>query len=361
MQGNGFALRDERAAPPALARIEPLGTADLAAWDRFVEAQERASLYHLSRWRTVIAEAFGHTLEALGAWSGDGRLLGLLPLVRLRSRLFGDYQVSLPYFNYGGAVAVSAEIEEALMRHAGEAAAARGCSHVEFRDSQVRPGWPARTDKVAMELSLPDDPELLWKAFGGKLRAQIRRPFKENGMTVARGGEELLDEFYLVFARNMRDLGTPVYPRRLFAAILATFPERARIVVVRHRGRPVAAAFLIDYRRRMEIPWASSVRDYNRFGVVMALYWEALQLAIERGNQVFDFGRSSVDAGTYRFKKQWGAQPRQLYWHYWLAAGRELPRLSPDNPKYRLAIRAWQRLPLPLANRLGPLIVKHLP
>jgi len=345
----------------ALARIARLSVGERGAWDSFVQSRPGASVYHLSRWQGVIESVFGHPLECWGAWSANGCLLGVLPVVRLRSRLFGDYQVSVPYFNYGGAVGVSAEIEERLMRHAGEAAGELGCSHVEFRDRAARDGWTARTDKVAMELALPDDPETLWKALGGKLRAQVRRPLKEEGITVVRGGAGLLDDFYAVFARNMRDLGTPVYPRRFFAAILEAFPERARIVVVRHRATPVAAAFLIDYRRRMEIPWASSVREYNRLGVTMLLYWEVLRLAIERGNQVFDFGRSTVDAGTYRFKKQWGAQPRQLHWHYWLKGGGEPPRLNPDNPKYRLAIRAWQRLPLAVANRLGPMIVKNLP
>jgi FemAB-related protein (PEP-CTERM system-associated) len=246
------------------------------------------------------------------------------------------------------------------MERAGRLAGSIGSRHVEFRDTRRRDGWPMRTDKVIMELALPGSTDELWARFDPKLRAQIRRANKE-GVQIVRGRGELLPEFYAVFARNMRDLGTPVYAARFFAAILAAFPQAASIVLCRHRGRAVAGGFLLQHRERLEIPWAASVREYNRFGVNMALYWEALRTAIEASCRVFDFGRSTVDSGTYRFKKQWGASPRPLFWHYWLDAGVALPQLTPGNPKYRLAIAAWQRLPVFVANRLGPALVKHLP
>ncbi|WP_116348508.1 GNAT family N-acetyltransferase [Alkalilimnicola ehrlichii] len=211
-----------------------------------------------------------------------------------------------------------------------------------------------------MELLLPDDPAPLWSDIGSKLRAQIKRPRRE-GVTVDAGGANLLAAFYSVFARNMRDLGTPVYPKRFFLRILELFPDQAFIVTVKHRGRPVAAAFLLGWQDRLEIPWASSIREYNRIGVNMLLYWEALCAAIERGYRCFDFGRSSVDSGTYRFKRQWGARPVPLYWYYWLPPGKSLPNLTPDNPKYQLAIRLWQRLPVAVTNLLGPSLVKNLP
>ncbi len=328
-------------------------------WDAFVDRQPQASLYHLSAWRGIIREVFGHEVIGLAARNAAG-VAGVLPLVRLRSRLFGDYMVSMPYFNYGGALATSAALAGRLMTAGAALAERAGCGHVEFRDTVVRDGWAARTDKVAMQLELPGTYDQLWSALGSKLRAQVRRPQKE-GCEVLHGGADLLSGFYTVFARNMRDLGTPVYPRSFFDAILRTFPERATIVLVRHERRPVAAGLLLGFRGVLEIPWASSLREHNSLGVNMLLYAEALRTAIERGYRIFDFGRSSVDSGTYRFKKQWGASPRQLYWHYWLPKNRELPRLTPDNPRYRLAIAAWQRLPVCVANRLGPRIVKYLP
>ena len=341
--------------------LRPLEQSEERLWDAFVDTRPEASLYHRSPWRTLIQDLFGHETLYLYAVNAAGDWMGILPLVRLRSRLFGDYMVSMPYVNYGGALGLNVEIETALMQAAGRSGQTAGVSHIEFRDSVERAGaGKARTDKVVMELSLPASHDELWNGFSPKLRAQIRRPQREQTQ-VLHGGAELLPQFYQVFARNMRDLGTPVYGEAFFAAIMAAFPAAAHIVIVRHGQQPVAAAFLLGHRDRLEIPWASSLREYNQLGVNMLLYWEALRRAIEGGYKTFDFGRSSIDSGTYRFKKQWGAQPRQLYWHYWLAHGQDLPELTPNSPKYQLAIRAWKRLPLFLANRLGPHIVKNLP
>lgn len=348
------------AAAGAKLRIEQR-PAD-AGWDAYAAEHAQGSLYHQSAWSRLIADLYGQQQYHWRAYHGD-QLVGILPLTRLRSRLFGDYLVSLPFVNYGGALADSPDIETQLMQAAGESAAELGCSHIEFRDVAPRAAgaWPVRTDKVAMELELPEETDALWKALGSKLRSQVRRPLKESGVEVSSGGLELLEPFYAVFSRNMRDLGTPVYPQAMFQRILEALPEQARIVLVRYRGQPVAAGFLLQHRDRMEIPWASSLQEYNRLGVNMLMYWHALQASIAAGCRLFDFGRSTVDSGTYRFKKQWGAQPRQLHWHYWLKAGQELPNLTPDNPKYQLAIRAWQRLPVPVANWLGPRIVRNLP
>ena len=330
-------------------------------WDAFVTTCPRASVYHFRVWQKIIQGVFGQKAYFLSAASGAGDLVGVLPLIRLRSRIFGDYMVSMPYVNYGGAVGTDASVERALVTRACELATDIGTTHIEFRDtSPWRGDWCTRTDKVAMILALPRSAEDLWSALGSKVRAQIKRPQRE-GAEVERGGGELLEEFYAVFARNMRDLGTPVYAKEFFGAILDAFPGSSAIVLTRLKGKPVAAGFLLGFRKRLEIPWASSLREYNRMGVNMLLYWEALKHAIETGYDAFDFGRSSENSGTYRFKRQWGAEPEQLYWHYWLRQGTSLPALTPTNPKYRLAVRAWQRLPLFLANRIGRSIVKNLP
>ena len=269
--------------------------------------------------------------------------------------------VSVPFVNYGGAIGADERVEGALMDEAARIARELGVGHIEFRDT-VRRGeaWPVRTDKVEMVLDLPGCTDELARSLGSKVRAQIKRP-QRAGASVTWGHLDRLAEFYGVFARNMRDLGTPVYSRRFFEQILSTFEDAAQIVVVSIRGVPVAAGLLLAHRETMEIPWASSMREHNRLGVNMLLYWEALGRAITNGYRRFDFGRSSQDSGTYRFKKQWGAQPLQLYWHYWLRCGDKLPALNPDNPKFRLAIAIWRRLPLALTNRLGPAIVRYLP
>jgi FemAB-related protein (PEP-CTERM system-associated) len=335
--------------------------ADAAAWNGFVAAAPDGELYHDYRWRPLIGEVFGHESVYLMAREGNGRVRGVLPLVRLRSRLFGDFMVSLPYFNYGGILADSPAATHALADAAGTCAQRLGVAHVELRHrARVALDWPAREDKVTMVLELPSSSDELMKGLGSKLRSQVRRPQKA-GATARLGRLELLDDFYSVFSRNMRDLGTPVYPRRLFRSILETFGVEAKLAVIDLGGKAVAAGLVLTHGSTMEIPWASSLREANRSSVNMLLYWAVLEAAIAEGCTRFDFGRSSKDSGTYRFKEQWGAKPEQLLWHYWLPEGRELPKLTPSNPKYQLAIAVWKKLPLPVANLLGPHIVKSLP
>jgi FemAB-related protein (PEP-CTERM system-associated) len=329
-------------------------------WNRYVESNPAASIYHRAEWKDLIKNTFGHASYYFTARNSDGEIIGILPLTRLSSRLFGDFMVSMPYFNYGGAVADHPLIEQQLMQVAADHAANLGVSHIEYRDVIPRDGFPARTEKVNMILPLPDSHDALWQAFRPKLRAQIRRPQQEKPQ-VLQGGEEYLKDFYTVFTRNMRDLGTPVYSKSFFRNILNSFPGACRIMVVRLDNRPVAAGFLIGHRDTLEIPWASTIRELNHLSINMLLYWEVLKYAIGRNFRQFDFGRSSRDSGTFRFKQQWGARPSQLYWHYWLKEGATLPALNPDNPKYALAIKTWRLLPLYMTIRLGPLIVKNLP
>jgi serine/alanine adding enzyme len=351
-------------ASASAAREATLGVGEPPSselWQDYVAQAAGASLYHDYRWRSVFERVLGCRCHYLTARDADGVVRGVLPLARLKSVVFGDFLVSLPYVNYGGVLADTPAARVALVTAAEQLAAALGVQHVEYRHSAALDlTLPLRTDKVAMLLDLPPSSEVLWERLGGKLRAQIRRPEKA-GATARSGSKELLSAFYEVFARNMRDLGTPVYPRRFFAAILEAFPAEARLHIVDLGGRPVAAGLVLAHRGVAEIPWASSLREANRDSVNMLLYWSVLREAVAQGCTRFDFGRSSKDSGTFRFKAQWGAQAQQLYWHYWLAPGQALPMLTPGNPKYRLAIALWRKLPLPVANLLGPHIVKHLP
>ena len=341
--------------------VNELNDSQASSCSKFVEVHETSSIYHLPAWCELIRKVFGHRFYYVYADSTEKQITGVLPLVRLTSRLFGDYLVSMPFFNYGGAVGVNEQIEQSLMQRAVDLGKSLGVSHIEFRGDKVKQGdWNVRTDKVNMLLDLPAEEEVLWKALGAKRRSQINRPLRE-GVDVQIGGLELLDKFYEVFARNMRDLGTPVYGKEFFAEILKVFPNYSTIVLVQLKGKPAGAAFLIGFRGFLEIPWASTVSDYNKFGINMFMYWEVLKFAITKGYKTFDFGRSTIDSGTYRFKKQWGAEPKQLYWHYWLRDGQSMPQLTPSNPKYQLAIKTWQRLPLFVANWIGPKIVKNLP
>ena len=358
----------EAAAAPAVltdlplepVAVQPLALHQHAAWDAFVQQQPDASLYHLSGWRSVCMEAFGHDCPYLAAWRG-GHIVAVLPLVRLQSRLFGHFMVSVPFFNYGGLLGSDAEARSALLAQAVALAQAQGCSHIELRERQPLPGWPGRTDKISMQLALPDSAEQLWKKLGSKMRAQIKKA-QSHGLQFQHGGAELLDDFYAVFCTNMRDLGTPVYGKDFFATILRQAPGQPRLFIGHTQdGQAVSASLVVQHHGTMEVPWASTLRSANGLNANMELYWQMLSHACSEGCTVFDFGRSSRESATYRFKKQWGAEPVELHWNYWLANGGELPRLNPDNPKYRLAIAAWQRLPLWATRLVGPRLVKYLP
>ncbi|MEO7274616.1 MAG: FemAB family XrtA/PEP-CTERM system-associated protein, partial [Vicinamibacterales bacterium] len=240
--------------------------------------------------------------------------------------------------------------------------AARGLKHVELR--HLAPHYagrlPAKQHKVAMTRPLPGDAETLWNALDRKVRNQVRKAEKSH-LTAVHGGRELVPEFYAVFARNMRDLGTPVYSQRFFATILEELRTTAEIVVVRLGATPIAASLTFRWRSVTEVPWASSLREHRALSPNMLLYWTMLTRTIENGSTVFDFGRSTPNESTFHFKTQWGATPAPFNWEYWLAAGGTLPDQSPANPKFQAAIEIWKRLPVPVTTWLGPHIIRSIP
>ena len=334
-----------------------------ADWDAFVEERPRASLYHLSGWTELAYEVFGHRTLFLEAREPTGALAGILPVVQQRSWLLGNFATSVAFFNYGGVLTDDPLVAEQLMRRASETVEALGCRYLEFRDIQERVGpWSMRTDKITLQLQLPDTFAALSKGLGAKLRSQVKRAERES-VRCRRGGAELLNDFYAVFAENMRDLGTPVYPKRFFEAILDRFSSYCELVVIDWQGGPAAAAFLTFWRGRAEVPWASCRAEAKPMGLNMKLYWELLSRSIERGCGWFDFGRSSVESGTYRFKRQWGAEPVPMYWYRWERApsGQTIERGAGESRVMRFATMAWQRLPLTLANAFGPYISGALP
>lgn len=345
-----------------VAEIVECGVDDEKRWDEFVESRDEATVYHLSGWRRVIERSFGHRTHYLMAQDEAGRIRGILPLVQLDSRMFGNFLVSMPFFNYGGVLADGPVATDELLQAAADHASDLACSHVELRESEARQkDLPVRLDKVAMRRQLPETADLLWQELGSKVRAQIRKADRA-GLKLRTGGADLLDDFYEVFAEKMRDLGTPVYSKAFFEQVLSAPPSVSSMVVVGYLGnKPVAGAVLLGYRGTLEVPWASTLRAGNSVCANMGLYWRLLELGCEAGYQTFDFGRSTRDGPTYRFKKQWGATPVQLRWHYWLPEGKQTPQLSPDNPRYRLAVQAWQKLPVWVTRLVGPHIVRNLP
>ncbi|HVW69857.1 MAG TPA: FemAB family XrtA/PEP-CTERM system-associated protein [Steroidobacteraceae bacterium] len=331
-------------------------------WDTYVESHPAATAYHRSAAVRVGAEAFRLRTYFLSARDGQGRLAGVLPVVEQSSLLFGRFLVSVPFFTYGGVLADSPEATQALATAAADLAGRRGVAHVELRHSEAVPALtlPERLDKVSMVLPLPSSEEALSKQLGSKLRSQIKRAEREQ-VEVVWGDTQLLSEFYDVFAPAMHRLGTPVYPRRFFEIACRAFGALGRVLIVRSQGQPQAAAIIVRHGRRIEVPWAAATEAAKRGAINMRMYWEMLRYSIAAGAEAFDFGRSTVDSGTYRFKAQWGAAPVQLHWHYWLRKGGELPKLNQSNPKYARAADLWRRMPLWCANLIGPYIIRNLP
>ena len=331
-----------------------------ADWEAFVASHPEATAYHAWDWRDVFGPVFGHEPIYLAARAA-GRVVGVLPVVSFRSRLFGQFFCSLPFVNYGGVLATAPEAAAPLVAEAARLARERGAAHVELRHvGRQLPDAPVRQHKVTMLLHLQETADAQWSALDNKVRNLVRKAEKSD-LTSESGGVELLGAFYDVFSVNMRDLGTPVYPTRFFAAVLKACGPAARLHVVRHQGQPVAASMTIAHRNRVEVPWASSLREARTMNPNMLLYWHMLREVIAGGGRVFDFGRSTPGEGTFHFKKQWKAEPVPLHWEYALISREAPPDQSPGSGKFAMAIEIWKKLPVPVANTIGPLIIGNIP
>lgn len=351
-------------APIEISTYEPRELPGIltALGDRtWASPQIAEAAQHGLLWQTALAQGLGHLPYFLEA-SLAGRTVGVLPLAFVQSPLFGRFLVSLPYVNSAGVAAADEQAAHELLNAATSLADRLNVRYLEVRQEQplTHSSLQHKNDsKVLMRLALPSSSEQLWNSFKSKLRSQIRSG-ERHAFAVTWGSHECLDSFYDVFSRNMRDLGTPVYSRRFFDAILTQFAGRAELCVLKLERQAVAGALLIHGSHASEVPSASSLRQFNSTNANMVMYWHLLQRSIERGQVAFDFGRSTVDSNTYRFKKQWGAVPEASVWQYYLRRG-SIADMRPENSKYGLAIRAWRRLPVWLTRLLGPTIVRGIP
>jgi len=328
-------------------------------WTDYLASHEEATLLHDPRWGLLMREAYGNRPFYLTA-RREAEVVGILQLVLQKSLLFGTHLSSLPYFDASGILADDPEAADALLAEAASLRAETGAEWVELRHTEALPGdMPRREDKVTLRLPLPDDPDTLWDALNPKVRNQVRKPEKE-GLLLHAEDDATLDEFHAVYVRNMRDLGSPPHSRRFFEIIRDHFGDAARLFTVRQGKSPLAASFTLTDAKAMRVPWAASDWRFRKLGANMLLYWGMLKDGCERGAPCFDFGRSTKDSGTHRFKAQWGAEEVPLYWQYILGEGRSPPDIDPDNPKYRIVIGAWRRLPLFAARLIGPRIIRNL-
>ena len=331
------------------------------AWDEFVTQQAAGTFFHLAAWRRVISQAFGHVGHYVMA-QRDGVITGVLPLVHVRSRLFGNALISNPFCVYGGPLAADQESADALTTHATDLMHSTGVPVLEFRFQDcpaAADGWISRADElyVTFRKAIVADAEANLKAIPRKQRAVIRKGM-QNGLTAAM--DDGVDRLHRIYAESVRNLGTPVFGRRYFRLLRDAFAGSVDVLTVLDDGRPIASVMNFYFRDQV-LPYygggvsAARTRSGNDF-----MYWEVMRRAGERGFRLFDFGRSKIGTGAYAFKKNLGFDPAPLHYRYRLRPGATLPDHNPLNPKYRLFIAGWKRLPLPLANLLGPPIVRGI-
>jgi len=329
-----------------------------ASWDAFVARAEGSSFCHLAGWRDILSDVLGVESLYRVAVDPDGELQGVLPLVRVRSWIFGHYLVSLPFLNDGGPLGT----RDARRQLTDEAVAEARRSGADLLELRTRDGaglgLPVSSRKITVLLPLPPTADDLFKSFPSKLRSQIRRPLKE-GLTV-RFGPDQTEPFYDIFARTMRDLGTPVLPRRFFERVAAAFSNLTVFGVVYRGDQPLAAGCGFLWRGEFEMTWAGALRESRTLAANMLLYWAFMEQMIVRNARVFNFGRCTPGGGTHLFKQQWGGADVALPWCQYAAAAVQAPP-SPDDPAFSWGPRLWRHLPLAIANRLGPRLVRFLP
>ncbi|WP_320041045.1 FemAB family XrtA/PEP-CTERM system-associated protein [uncultured Desulfobacter sp.] len=333
-----------------------------ARWNNFVTKHPRASHCHLFAWKKVILDTYNQPAYYFCAQRND-LLVGVLPLIHIKSPIFSSSLVSMPYLSYGGALVQEREAERLLMDAAVDLAGKLKVKLVDLRDKpfnnlEISTSELMEHEKVRMVKSLPDSGVKLLNSFPSKLRSQIKRPLKA-GMTFSIGGREFVDAFYDVFKVNMRDLGSPVHSKLFFKKIFEHFTDKARIGIVKYNKIIVAAGVIISYKGEVEIPWASSLRQYNRFSPNMLLYSSLLEYCCDQKMDIFDFGRSTPGEGTYKFKKQWGSKPEPLAWqalHVEKNQNRKKYKDSSNKDKMQPFIRLWQKLPVSVATTVGPLV-----
>lgn len=333
-------------------------TATAARWDAFVMSCPGATFFHRSGWLDVIASVFRHHAHFLYA-ERNGRIEGVLPLVHVKSLLFGNALVSLPFAVYGGVAADTSDAGAALEGQAHSLAQRLGVRHLELRNVVARhPDWPTQNLYVTFRKSIEPDVEANLLAIPRKQRAMVRK-----GIKAGLAGEIDTDarRFFALYADNVHRHGTPALPRRYFEALQRVFgPDCEILVVVDANGKPVSGVLSFYFRNEVLPYYAGDVDAARALAANDFKYWDLMRRACERGLQLFDFGRSKQGTGSYSFKKNWGFEPQPLHYEYRLYHGNTIPQNNPSNPKYRAFIALWRRLPVGVANRLGPLLVRNL-
>jgi len=328
------------------------------AWDRFVEGRPAATFFHLSGWKTVIEESFGHRCHYLMARQA-GEVVGILPLTHVRGRIFGNSLISNGFCVYGGPLVATPAALSALDDAALELARELHVERIEYRlRTPQHPDWPCnRKTYVTFRKAIERDPDSAMLAIPRKQRAMVRKGIKEG----LKGQiDPDIHRLYPLYAESLRNLGTPVVGRRYFECLRSVFANASEIITVVKDGQPLASVLSFFFRDEVLPYYGGGGREARNYAANDFMYWEVMRRACESGLGIFDFGRSKAGTGSFAFKKHWGFEPEPLHYEHRLLRLGEVPEINPLNPKYALMVAAWKRLPLAIANRLGPLIAREL-
>ena len=344
--------------PVSVRRLDPDDPGAVGRWDAFVEACQEATFFHKSGWQRIMREVFGHRTHFLYA-ERAGVVEGVLPLAQVKSLLFGNTLVSLPFAVYGG-VAASSPAAAAALEHEAQVIARRlGVAHLELRNTQQRhPEWPLQDLYVRFRKEIAPEVEANMLAIPRKQRAMVRKGIK-HGLTSEIDRDP--GRFFALYADNVHRHGTPALPRRYFDALQRVFGSDCEVLtVVDGAGRSLSTVMSFYFRDEVLPYYAGDELSARELAANDFKYWELMRRSCERGLRVFDYGRSKQGTGSYAFKKNWGFEPQPLFYEYCLYRRDAIPQNNPSNAKYRLLIDTWRRMPIGLANWLGPFIVRNL-
>ncbi len=335
--------------------IRSVQVADKAQWDKYVNNHPKATPYHRFAWLTAVCQAYPHDNASLMAFNTNNEVVGVYPAILMKTPFAADSLCALPYCDLGGPLTDNSDIEKKLEVTLSSRYLANKGSFIDVRSCKEEADEDFDNKKVRMLLDLPPSSETLLASFKSKLRSQIKKAEK-NGLTFTLGTEtKLLNDFYQVYSRNMRDLGSPAHSKKWFEEISSTYGEHHIISVVYKDDTPVGAGIVLSIASKACIPWASTVKDFNRLAPNMLLYWSLLGYCADNGISSFDFGRSTYEEGTYKFKKQWGAQPKLLEWKKIDASGEvtTLGDSASTSPLRSHIENLWRKLPVSLTVFIG--------
>lgn len=335
--------------------IESLQKGDEKRWDEFVLNSPKSTLHHLIGWKNIIKKSYGHQDLYLVTKEG-GEMVGVLPTFLLKNFIFGKKIISLPFCSYGGIIARNKTVQDSLSNYLKSFVRENKYDFFELRSFTPSSDLVTDLSQFTFVLDLTMDENLIWQKIDKKVRNQIRKAGKF-GLEL-KFGNQYLNNFYKLYQKNMRRLGTPVHSFSFFENVIKEFPNQTQIFLAELGNKPIVSLFLFYFKDKVSNLWAASDYRYSQMNPNDYLYWEVIKKVAKEKFKYFDFGRSEKDSGTFNFKKQWGGEIKQLYYQYYSSDGE---KIIFDKKKYGKISKVWSKIPLIIANKVGPKLRKFIP